>query len=134
MRQPYSTTYWPPAPVLDVALAVRYEAPRVGPFPALADTGADGSLAPLDLLNSLGIPATDETGVRSLFGGRRQARVFLVDLLVGETRLPDVEIVGIEDVGEIILGRDVLNQLLLLLDGPGGLTDVLERRPRLRSR
>jgi hypothetical protein len=29
----------------------------------------------------------------------------------------------------IILGRNVLNRLILLLDGPNELADVLERRP-----
>jgi hypothetical protein len=27
------------------------------------------------------------------------------------------------------LGRNILNQLILLLDGPGQQTDILERRP-----
>jgi hypothetical protein len=48
-----------------------------------------------------------------------------VDLGSTEIRLPAIEEVG--DPGtEIILGRDVLNRLRLMLDGPAGETTLLE--------
>ncbi|MBI5650440.1 MAG: hypothetical protein HZC40_08355 [Chloroflexi bacterium] len=50
--------------------------------------------------------------------------------------MPGIEVVGVEDESaeddqaqEIILGRNVLNRLILLLDGPNEQTEILERRP-----
>jgi hypothetical protein len=34
-----------------------------------------------------------------------------------------------EDDREIVLGRNALNQLILLLDGPNQQMDILDRRP-----
>jgi hypothetical protein len=33
---------------------------------------------------------------------------------------------------DVLLGRNVLNRLILLLDGPGALADVLSKRPGRR--
>jgi hypothetical protein len=48
------------------------------------------------------------------------------DVGIGELRLPAVKVVGDERGDEIILGRNVLNGLRLLLDGPSATTEVLE--------
>lgn len=49
----------------------------------------------------------------------------MVDLELGSLTLPGVFVVGDEQGDEIILGRNVLNELRLLLDGPAELTEVL---------
>lgn len=55
--------------------------------------------------------------------------VYLVDLEVAGQRLPAVEVVA-DNIGEdVLLGRNVLNRLILLLDGTARTTDVLNRRP-----
>lgn len=43
--------------------------------------------------------------------------------------LPGLEVVGDLYTDEIVLGRDVLNRLLLLIDGPREVTEILLRRP-----
>ena len=49
-------------------------------------------------------------------------------------RLPAVEVAA-DDLGEdILLGRNVLNKLILLLDGPRAQAGVLTRRQADRSR
>ena len=58
---------------------------------------------------------------------------YLVDLHLEIGVLPGIEVVGIdheedEDL-EIVVGRNVLNQLILLLDGPHQQIDLLNRRP-----
>ncbi len=50
--------------------------------------------------------------------------LFLVDVRIGESVLPHVQVVGDEVGDEVILGRDVLNKLKLLLDGPAAVTHV----------
>ena len=51
----------------------------------------------------------------------------MVDLILDSLRLPGVFVVGDEQGDEIILGRDVLNRLRLLLDGPAHITEILTR-------
>jgi len=60
----------------------------------------------------------------------------MIDIHLEQGVLPGVEVIGIPedeietaDDREIILGRNVLNQLVLLLDGRAQQTDILERRP-----
>jgi hypothetical protein len=50
--------------------------------------------------------------------------LFLVDVHIGENVLPHVQVVGDEVGDEVILGRDVLNKLKLLLDGPAAVAHV----------
>ena len=49
-----------------------------------------------------------------------------MDVQVGDIALPGLYAVG-DDVGqEVVLGRDVLNRLRLLLDGPAQVTQFLD--------
>lgn len=48
--------------------------------------------------------------------------------MVGEVTLPGVYVVGNELADETFLGRDVLNRLRLLLDGPQSVLTLLEAR------
>jgi hypothetical protein len=49
----------------------------------------------------------------------------LVDLRVGDFTMPGMYVVGDELGNEAVLGRNVLNRLRLLLDGPVGRTSIL---------
>jgi len=74
------------------------------------------------------------TRLRSHWGESRPVAVHMVDLEIAGQRLPAVEVVA-DDLGEdVLLGRNVLNKLILLLDGLRVQTDVLTRRQTDRSR
>ena len=63
---------------------------------------------------------------RSHWGERRRVILYLVDIRVGSLTLPGLEVVG-DDLGnEILLGRDVLNRLRLLLDGPAEISKLID--------
>jgi hypothetical protein len=65
-----------------------------------------------------------DTHIRSHWGEWRAAQLFTVDIELGSLRLPCVFVVGDEQGTEIVLGRNVLNKLRVLLDGPAGETDI----------
>jgi hypothetical protein len=89
------------------------------------DTGADATLIPLSFLQQLGSRRALEVGLRSQWGERRDVFLHLVDVQIGEIMLPGVYVVG-DDLGnEVVLGRDVINRLRLLLDGPENVTKIL---------
>lgn len=52
--------------------------------------------------------------------------LYLVDVQIGEITLPGIEVVGDEQTNEVVLGRDVLNRLRVLLDGPRRSTNISE--------
>jgi hypothetical protein len=43
--------------------------------------------------------------------------------------LPAIEVVADDISDQVLLGRNALNKLILLMDGPRQQTDVLKRRP-----
>lgn len=130
MSRPFATDYTPPAPMLQVEVARRGEAPAPGPALAFMDTGADATFVPRAWLDELEAAQIDVVQVRGIFGESRSALMYKVDLIVEGQRLPNINVIALSGFTEIILGRNVLNRLVLLLDGPGQTTDVLSQRPK----
>ena len=136
MRAEYNHNKIPPAPILDIQFSPPGESASMGSVPALVDTGSDFTLVPLSYLLRMDAPEARAAFLRGLWSEQRPVTVYLVDLHLENRVLPDIEVVGIEDESseteeesEIILGRNVLNRLILLLDGPSEYAEILERRP-----
>ena len=124
MRYPYDTSYQPPFPVVRVVFHNSEEGLRTAAENALLDTGSDGSLVPIAYLRQVFAPALTDTRIRSHWGEWRSAQLFVVDIELDGLRLPGVFVVGDEQGDEIVLGRNVLNKLRLLLDGPASATQI----------
>lgn len=132
MNYPYDAGHTPPAPILHIQLAAPGESPRAGPLTAVVDTGSDGTLVPTDYLEQVEAIGLDEAILHGIAGGSRRVHLFEIDLYIGSLLLPGVIVAG-DDVGhETLLGRNVLNKLILLLDGPHRETELFERRPDWR--
>ncbi len=125
----YSSRYFPPLPVLHIHLRVPDTARIHGPVQAIIDTGADMTIVPLPWLEGIAAPELDEVRLRSHWGEYTSATTYMVDIQVGKTILPALEVVGDPYSTEALIGRNVLNMLLLLLDGPQQFVDVLSQRP-----
>jgi hypothetical protein len=52
--------------------------------------------------------------------------LYAVALEINQYHLSAIRVVGDEIGHEVILGRNVLNRLRLLLDGPAGMVEVLD--------
>lgn len=121
----YLDTHYPEIPVLEIYLGYPAEKLSLGPLVAIVDTGADGTLIPQKLLDQIETPMVDTVRIRSHWGEWRRVMVFTVDMGFENLRLPAVDVIGDETGTDIILGRNVLNRLKLLLDGPGHYTQIL---------
>jgi predicted aspartyl protease len=126
MKASYNRNYFPAAPFVDVSLITVAESRRVGPLPPLVDSGADGTIVPLAVLNSISAPPTIEMLMSSQWGESRPVLMYLVDVQIGDITLPGMEVVGDHLSDEIVLGRDVLNHLRVLLDGPAQTVTISE--------
>ena len=118
MQSRYDANYTPPAPRLEIRLAVPDEAFRSPPLNALVDTGADAVIVPAEYIEMLGVQIDNRKTLRSSWGEHRPVNVYLIDVGIGDLRLPLIEIVADDRGDEIILGRSVLNRLVMVLDGP----------------
>lgn len=123
---PYDQSYNPAAPTCQITLSIASSGRRVNLI-AMIDTGADASIVPIDSLRHIGARRVFEASLRSQWGERRRVYLYLVDLLVENLTLPGVYVVGDELGNEVILGRNVLNRLRLLLDGPAQIMQVLDK-------
>ena len=124
MNFTYDIDYVPSAPMMDIRLGVSERAFTIGPLSALVDTGADATIVPTMYIEQLNIPADDRKYLRSQWGERRIVDVYWVDIGIGDLRLPLMEIVA-DDLGnDVILGRNILNKLILLLNGPKNTLEV----------
>lgn len=121
---PYNDFYDPAFPSLPVVIQNSEEGLRTEAMNALLDTGGDGTLVPIFLLQEINAQAIQETRIRSHWGEWRITTLFLVDITVGDLTLPGVFVVGDDEGSEVILGRNVLNKLRLELDGLANLTKL----------
>ena len=92
----------------------------------MVDSGADGTIIPINYLNQIQAPSTDEMFVRSQWGERHRVLLYLIDIQIGGMTLYGCEVAGDKRSNEIVLGRDVLNQLRILHDGPAEAVEIWE--------
>lgn len=91
---------------------------------ALIDTGADATLIPLDMLKSIKARRVDTKFARNADGTRYAVRLYSIKVTTGPYTVYGVDAVANEKTSEVILGRDVLNQLVVKLDGIAQLTEI----------
>lgn len=130
MPHPYDSTYALAFPILPVVVRELEGSVATSSLSALVDTGADITLVPVALLEEIGAEEIYVAHLRSHWGEARSVSVFLIDLEVMGHLLPAVEVVGDDHDNTILLGRNVLNKLILLCDGPRQQSDVLAQYPR----
>ncbi len=97
---------------------------------AWLDTGADVTLVPASELELIESDEVYSAYLRMHWGESNEVAIHLVDLEIAGHLLPNVEVIADDYSNQVLLGRNVLNKLILLLDGPHQQTDILLRRPR----
>ncbi len=107
----------PPAPVASVVIRDPDRNEEVVNVPMLIDTGADATLLPGPVVASLGISGTGERYQLVAFDGTvSDSEAVRADLVFLKRRFRGRYLLIEAEVG--VLGRDVLNHLRLLLNGP----------------
>lgn len=124
MNHAYCLEYQRPFPCLALRLRNGAEGLRGAETVALLDTGADGTLVPLAYLEEVLAPLITQDRIRSHWGEWRDVDLYAVDIEIDGLTLPSVYVVGDEMGEDIVLGRDVLNKLRILLNGPAQRVDV----------
>lgn len=128
MKVPYNSSYYPPAPYVQVQFGRPGEPFTTGSLLALINTGADATLLPANAVRALRVRPSRPANLRSPWGDRQPVRVYRLNLGLGALRLPSVEVVADESNSEVILGRNALNKLRILLDGPSETVELPDGR------
>ncbi len=114
----YDDRFTPPAPLANVTLRDRNSGTILSDVPMQIDSGADTTLIPQIYISLLGIVvASDESYELMGFDGHKSiAQVVELDLIFLKKTFKGKFLIINQDIG--ILGRNILNHLSLLLDGP----------------
>lgn len=121
---PYHRTLDPPAPFLDITVANRNNRRWRATIPALLDTGSEISAIPerfIDQLHLYPVGQIRLTGIHST----KVIFTYSLNLQILTHKFADVEIIS-TSLEFAVVGREILNELLLTLDGPS-LTFSVER-------
>jgi Aspartyl protease len=113
----------PPAPILRITLFnPDGKSDRAYELDAFLDTGADGTLIPLEAVSILRLPLLDgRVPVAGVGGAITRGFPCQADMQFGDFRLSLLEFIACEaaaigDGGQMIIGRDILNQFCVKFD------------------
>ena len=118
----YDQTYNPALPIVEIRLRATNRTSEERTLMAVVDSGADITIVPIDILEQLKARRIGQTDIRESTGLVRTMSVFAGDVRIGDLVVHSVRIAAARTGEEIILGRNVLNQLVVTLDGPGATT------------
>lgn len=120
---PYDEKYDPAMPVVEAVLD-GYAGLESKAVMAIIDSGADGTMLPIDVLEAVGALYQDTVQMRGVLGESERVDRYTVGLKLGAITLHSINSVAIPAGTESVIGRDVLNQLLLTLNGPAFTTQI----------
>lgn len=116
--QAYDSRRFDPAmPVTEAALFGAAAGPPVL-LTAIVDTGADATLLPIDLLTAAGARYSGTRQMRGITGQAVTVDAYTITLQLGPHIVHGLEAIAMPEGSEPIIGRDVLNELEITLNGP----------------
>jgi predicted aspartyl protease len=117
MMMEYSRDFDPPAPFMNIIITASKDSEPRRSVGALLDTGAEVSVIPLQIVHELELSPYAEMIIEAFDGRRQRVNLYAVTLEVADTCLSSVRAVAYP-TSYAILGRDVLNLFLTILNGP----------------
>ena len=119
IRYSYNQQITPPAPFVHVSIRPPERGIAVSDLPALLDTAADITVIPARVAEELHLIPLDETPIGGFDGRLSWVSTFLVQLELRHSTPRVIRAVASRDEPYVLLGRDVLNDHRVVLDGPG---------------
>lgn len=120
---PYETSEQPPAPYLELKIRPSLQAINFLTQRAKLDSGASMTVIPSSIVARWQLMPFSRVTVRAYDGHVSTRPTYLVDLAIGKRRFTRVK-VTLSPRTNVLLGRDVLNQLRITLDGPRQITKI----------
>jgi predicted aspartyl protease len=114
----------PPAPYVLVTVARPDGATSAADLPAKVDSGAARTVIPMTVVEHLKLEAVDQQKFEGLGGVQVTLSIFRLLLTIRGCTTLEVNAAGSDGEPYILLGRDVLNQFRVVLDGPKGKLEI----------
>lgn len=121
----YDTSYHPSAPFADIEIDGYDESSGNRTVWAMLDSGADATILPLRILNAVGADYKESTWMRGTAGGRIEVVLYLVGIRIGSNLIDGLHVIASANSNEAIIGRDVLNRLIVTLNGHAEMTEIV---------
>ena len=122
--QNYDLDYHPAMPIIEIGLSKPEDMQPSLFLTAIIDTGADATIIPLRVLKKMAAISVDDTYLKGITGSRRRVKLYAVSVYIGEHRVYVSRVIADAKNDEIIIGRDVLNQLEVTLNGFAEVTEI----------
>jgi predicted aspartyl protease len=119
----FDSTFKPPAPVAEVVVSHPVTHITSDLLLGKLDTGADMTILPKSVIEVLGLESRSSIMARGFDGRVSRMSVYYVRLVVETYVLDGVRCIASERTN-VLLGRNVLNQFFLILDGPGRRVEI----------
>jgi predicted aspartyl protease len=116
VRYRYNQQVQPPAPFIYVVIHHPVGQTAMERLPALLDSGADITAVPRAIADRLGLVKFSDVILAGYAGPPVLADSYVVSLTLHDFDMAAVEVV-LTDESYVILGRDILNQFHITLDG-----------------
>jgi len=123
MDYPYSKQYRPPAPVSELAVVHPQNPDSLTQVMGKIDTGADITTLPETILLHLEIPPCREVVAIGFDDVETRRRTYLVNLRIAGVTHPFQEVMATSG-NQVLIGRDLLNQWIIILNGPDAHLDI----------
>lgn len=120
----YDTDYNPSAPVIEIGVRRAGQEQPEDLVQVLVDSGADATTLPERVLVARGARRVERRQVRGISGPAYPVNLYLVTIRVGSHLLPGIRAIAIADEEEALVGRDVLDHLVVTLHGPASTLEV----------
>ena len=117
----YSGDFSPPFPAVEIEVDGYGEAPPMSVF-ALVDSGVDSTMLPLEILQAVNATYRESKQMRGVAGGVQIVDRYLVAISIGPYIVPAIHAIAYSH--EALIGRDVLNELTMTLNGPANMIEI----------
>lgn len=113
----YSRQFDPTMPIVEVSVRAVGTSHPASVVTALVDSGADATILPLSVLQQVGARYVRGRVMRGVTGIPENVDTYLVSIQIGPYTVHGIRAVAYGTNMTPIIGRDVLNNLVVTLDG-----------------
>jgi len=119
----YNKAYSPPIPQINVELINPYTGQSIKDIPGFIDTGSDGTCIPTRMVGILRAVPSRLRCVVDFNGKETRKLAYRITVKVEMWNFELLEVVAVHGE-EILIGRDILNQLKLKLNGKNEIFEI----------
>lgn len=119
----YDTNYSPSMPIIDLVIGRAQMTPSLQ-ITAIVDSGADATMIPVVYLEQISARKGKQAIVRGYLGRRDVVVRYDISLEFAHFSRKIISVVGVTQTTEAVIGRDILNTLVVTLDGLASAVEI----------